>query len=449
MRKKQTAKQRKTEETAVVQEFAVEKIIRRRVFNGRVEYFLKWKGFTDTENTWEPEDNLDCPELIEEFLRNSQYSEETEEEPSEHFLPKEEMMEQEMEIPCMPCQQQPHTVQGDDLEPNEEQSDAPTNLSTYLEPECIIGSTDRQGELVFLVKWKNSEDVALLPAREASARCPQMVIDFYERKLTWHCGDEDQARMDIWWDFPSLNITMLVIALPLSVNKNFPFSSRGAFSSVSVLFSPMQQVVSVWVRDPRIRKNDFWHAYIDYEICLHTDSVCFTKKISRVRRRYSEFVWLRQKLQDNSMLLIKLPALPPKNPFFSLNNAGQINERMTGLQKFLEQILHNPLLLSDSCLHLFLQSQLSISKMQACAAGRTHYSVAQAVQHCGLRRFHSQDDLQKVVSASCDSDSDSSECRDPELRIKDLAINKADSTVSLDLMETSQEETLSCSSDST
>lgn len=70
------------------------------------------------------------------------------------------------------------------------------------------------------------------------------------------------------------------------------------------------------------------------------------------------------------------------------------------------RILQNPLLLSDSCLHLFLQSQLSVSKMEACAAGRTRYSVAQAVQGCGLRRFHSEEDLQKDLSMSCDSDSD-------------------------------------------
>uniref|UniRef100_A0A3B3UFI9 Chromobox homolog 3b n=1 Tax=Poecilia latipinna TaxID=48699 RepID=A0A3B3UFI9_9TELE len=160
MRKKQTAKQRKTEETTEVQEFVVEKIIRRRIFNGRVEYFLKWKGFTDAENTWEPEDNLDCPGLIEEFLRDAHLSREVEEEQSEQeFIPKEEM-----------------------------ESGAPTDLSTYLEPECIIGSTDRKGELMFLVKWKNSDEVALMSAREASARCPQVVIDFYEQKLTWSSG---------------------------------------------------------------------------------------------------------------------------------------------------------------------------------------------------------------------------------------------------------------------
>ncbi|XP_072317415.1 sorting nexin-10B [Eucyclogobius newberryi] len=189
----------------------------------------------------------------------------------------------------------------------------------------------------------------------------------------------------------------------------------------------MQQVISVWVRDPRIQKNDFWHAYIDYEICLHTNSVCFTKKISSVRRRYSEFVWLREKLEANSLLMIKLPDLPPKNPFFSLNNARQITERMRGLQKFLEQILQSPLLLSDSCLHLFLQSQLSVAKMEACATGRTPFSVTQAVQRCGLRRFHSDEELHKSMSLSCDCDSDSSECTDT----KSLVLNKSQSAALL------------------
>lgn len=33
-------------------EFIVEKILDKKIQEGAVYYFLKWKGFDDTENTW-------------------------------------------------------------------------------------------------------------------------------------------------------------------------------------------------------------------------------------------------------------------------------------------------------------------------------------------------------------------------------------------------------------
>ncbi|XP_032363363.1 chromobox protein homolog 1-like [Etheostoma spectabile] len=57
------------------EEYVVEKVLDRRVVKGRVEFLLKWKGFSDEDNTWEPQDNLDL-DLITEYMQRHKEEEE-------------------------------------------------------------------------------------------------------------------------------------------------------------------------------------------------------------------------------------------------------------------------------------------------------------------------------------------------------------------------------------
>ena len=46
-----------------VQEYDIDKVIRGRYRNGRLEYLVKWKGYPNSSNTWEPQANLNKPAL--------------------------------------------------------------------------------------------------------------------------------------------------------------------------------------------------------------------------------------------------------------------------------------------------------------------------------------------------------------------------------------------------
>ncbi|XP_022920695.1 chromobox protein homolog 3-like [Onthophagus taurus] len=138
----------------VPEEFSVEKVLDKRITNGKIEYFLKWKGYSDEDNTWEPEENLDCPELILEY--------ETTLNPINDF--KDDIIEKRKNIT---------------------EDNRPRGFDRGLDPDKIVGATDASGELMFLMMWKDCKEADLVPARQANIRCPNVVIDFYQNKEPW------------------------------------------------------------------------------------------------------------------------------------------------------------------------------------------------------------------------------------------------------------------------
>ncbi|XP_074513328.1 chromobox protein homolog 1a, partial [Sebastes fasciatus] len=118
------------------EEYVVEKVLDRRVVKGRAEFLLKWKGFSDEDNTWEPEDNLDCPDLIAEYMQKHKEKEEKKKEGKRKVVSE---------------------ASGDSEERSskrkKEEGEKARGFGRGLQPERIIGATDSSGELMFLMKW--------------------------------------------------------------------------------------------------------------------------------------------------------------------------------------------------------------------------------------------------------------------------------------------------------
>jgi len=100
--------------------------------------------------------------------------------------------------------------------------------------------------------------------------------------------------------------------------------------------------------------------YTDYEVRMRTNLPVFKVKESSVRRRYSDFDWLRGELERDSKIVV--PPLPGKAwgkqlPFRGDDGIFEdefIEDRRKGLEQFVNKVAGHPLAQNERCLHMFL-----------------------------------------------------------------------------------------------
>lgn len=139
------------------EEYTVEKVLRKRITaDGKVEYFLKWKDYPESDNSWEPEENLECEDLIREFEE-----------------------EQRLKKAKSKSTSSDDEKSGTDAEDDESKS----AFNNGRQPREILGVTNVGGALRFLLNWEGQDEATFVLAKDAYRHCPMKVIDYYEEIL--------------------------------------------------------------------------------------------------------------------------------------------------------------------------------------------------------------------------------------------------------------------------
>uniref|UniRef100_F6TCY0 Chromo domain-containing protein n=1 Tax=Monodelphis domestica TaxID=13616 RepID=F6TCY0_MONDO len=149
--------------------FMIDKILAKRVLKEQEQYLVEWKDYLEHESSWEPGQNIDCSDLNEEYIESQETAREKDE-------PKEDSGKADSR----------HRGKRE-----ESKSKSKQEKFQDLEPE-IIDARKHNRELIFLVKWKNSDKTDFVPAKEANVKWPQLVIHFYEKRLMWESGSEPE-----------------------------------------------------------------------------------------------------------------------------------------------------------------------------------------------------------------------------------------------------------------
>lgn len=198
-----------------------------KIYEFQVEYLLKWKNWSESDNTWEPVENLKCYELIEEF-ENSQPAQPTQ--PPKKAAAKKGTKKKAIAKNTAKNGTKNVVKNGaknvgvakktNSVSKNKrkwrsffskiqsklfilifqrvqkaKKTNTPFDNGDMVDK--ILGATNVNGVMEFMVHWVKSDKTDIVPAALANEKIPALVIKYYEKRLVWkdRIDSEDEDEM--------------------------------------------------------------------------------------------------------------------------------------------------------------------------------------------------------------------------------------------------------------
>lgn len=151
--------------------YEVEDIIDHK-FEKKVRHFLvRWKNCTSSDDTWEPESSLDCPDIVLRYLESNPNAEESAGSSRKRSATK----EKSSDVPAKRSRAK-NTASSDG------NNDAANGDEEY-EVEDIVDHKIARGKTSFLIRWKNYDASGDTWEPEGSLSCPEIIARYREEHM--------------------------------------------------------------------------------------------------------------------------------------------------------------------------------------------------------------------------------------------------------------------------
>ncbi|ODM92025.1 Heterochromatin protein 1 [Orchesella cincta] len=169
--------------------YIVEKVLKkRRGTTGKPEYLLKWEGYPDSDNTWEPEENISSGIILdfERKLKERKAAEAKKEQEPPKSVEAEDTSSFEESSSFEETSSSEETSEEENEAKKRQVEPSPSGVDREPELEYILGVENHDGNIWMKIKFHGKDKEKLVRSKDANIKWPQKVIDFYEKRIVFH-----------------------------------------------------------------------------------------------------------------------------------------------------------------------------------------------------------------------------------------------------------------------